>query len=129
MKNHLLVLLCGFLGGILGHVVCVWAYHQGYYALVLPGGLVGVGAACFRSRSILVHLACGIWGLTLGLVTEWHLRPFIADTGFPYFLTHLNALLPITLLMIAGGTLLAFFLPFLRGRDGAQKNTRGFPMD
>lgn len=120
MKNHLLVLMGALLGGILGHVACVWMYHQGYYAMVLPGGLAGVGAAFFRSRSIMVHLVCGLWGLVIALLTEWHIRPFIADGSFTYFLAHITALLPVALLMIAGGALLAFFLPFNRGRGFAR---------
>ena len=117
MKNHLLVLAGALVGGILGHLACVWIAHQGFYALVLPGGLAGIGAAIFRSRSLLVHLFCGTWALVVGLVTEWHLFPFLADNTFPYFLTHLGSLRPLTLLMLAVGTALGFYLPFQRGRE------------
>jgi hypothetical protein len=117
MKNHLLVLAGALAGGILGHVACVWMAHQGFYAMVLPGGLAGLGAGIFRSRSLTVHIACGVWALVAGLVTEWHLAPFLADGSFGYFLTHVGSLQPVTILMIAAGALIGFWIPFQRGRE------------
>jgi hypothetical protein len=112
MKTFLLPLLAALLGGIAGHLATAWLAHHGYYAMILPGGLVGFGASIFRPQSRIIPFACAVYALAISLLTEWHLFPFIADRSFSYFLAHIPNLTPVTLLMIAAGTALAFFLPF-----------------
>jgi hypothetical protein len=51
MKKHILVLLGAFAGGLVGYFGFLWIARQGFYALVLPGGLLGVGASLFRNKS------------------------------------------------------------------------------
>lgn len=114
MKNNMLVLSGAVAGAIVGHVLCVWMARQGFYALVLPGGLAGLGAGCFRCRAIWVAVVSAFIGLGATLVTEWHLAPFIADDSFGYFVTHVGLLRPVTLAMMAIGTALAFWMPFRR---------------
>ena len=113
-KDNLLVLFCASIGGILGHLAFLWIARQGFYALILPGALLGFGASLFMSTSKAVHCICGFLALALGLYTEWSFAPFVADKSFPYFLSHAHQLKPITLIMIAVGALLGFWIP--RGR-------------
>lgn len=90
---------------------------QGLYGLALPGGLPGSGAGVFKTRSKVVPAVCGLLALALGLFTEWHFAPFVADTGLGYFVSHIHQLRPITLIMIAVGTLIGFWIPFRRGQE------------
>ena len=60
--------------------------------------------------------------LVLGLVTEWRFFPFNADESFSYFLGHLHQLKSITLLMLAAGTAIGFWVPFRRV-ETAHKST------
>lgn len=125
MKNHLLVLVAAIAGGVVGHFATVWVAQQGFYAMILPGALVGLAAGFFRSRSVAVAVACGLLGLSAGFLTEWRAFPFNADGTLPYFLKHIGDLRPLTLIMIAAGGVIAFWIPFSRGRERAVP--RGFP--
>jgi hypothetical protein len=51
----------------------------------------------------------------LGLFTEWRFAPFIADSSFGYFITHIHDLSIITLIMITIGGLCGFW--FGMGRE------------
>jgi len=112
--------LAAFIGGIVGVFVSAWLLRQGFYAMVLPGGLAGIAAGIFRTRLVLSHALCGIWALVIGTLAEWHLRPFIADPSLTYFLSHLGNLMPITWIMIAAGAFLGFFIPFSRRAEERQ---------
>ncbi len=59
--------------------------EQGFYALVLPGGLLGLGAGIVKNRSWLIAVVCGLSAVGLGLFTEWHFFPFVKDESFRYF--------------------------------------------
>ena len=52
--------------------------------------------------------------LVLSLFCEWRFAPFIKDNSLGYFLTHVHELKPITLIMIAVGTFIGFWIPFRR---------------
>ena len=58
--------------------------------------------------------------LLLGLYTEWKFAPFKADDSLGYFLLHIHKLKPLTLLMIALGCFVGFWVPY-RGREPQQK--------
>jgi hypothetical protein len=115
----LLIGLAGAIaGGILGHFAFLWIGRQGFYALMLPGALVGIGGGMFvKDRSVLRGILCGILALVFGLLSEWRFAPFVADEGLGYFLAHIFKLSPITLLMIAGGVAFGFW--FSVGRSTA----------
>ena len=51
MKRSMLVLIGGVAGGLVGYFGFLWIARQGFYALVLPRGLLGVGASLFANRS------------------------------------------------------------------------------
>ena len=117
MKNNVLALVAGLVGGVLGYLVFRWIAAQGFYALVLPGGAVGIAAAFFKPRSLAVCIACGVGALVVGLFSEWRFAPFIKDDSLGYFLTHVHLLKPITLLMLAVGAAIGFGVPFRHRHD------------
>jgi hypothetical protein len=116
-KGDLLVLLGAVLGGLLGHEMFFWLMGQGFYGLILPGGLCGLGAGVFRSRWKRVPILCGLLALGLGLFTEWRFEPFAADAGFGYFLLHAYRLRLDTLILIGTGTAIGFWVPSRRARE------------
>jgi hypothetical protein len=117
MKNMLIGLAGAVAGGVLGYFAFIWIARQGFYALMLPGGLAGLGASLFvNDRSVLRGVLCGVFALGLGLVAEWRFAPFIADPGLGYFLAHVHQLQPITLLMIAAGGVFGYWLALGRER-------------
>jgi hypothetical protein len=116
-KNDVLVLVGAAAGGILGYVVFFALARRGLYGLALPGGLLGLGAGVFKTRSKAVPVLCGLLALALGLFTEWRFAPFAADAGLGYFVSHLHRLSALTLIMLAVGMLIGFWVPFRRGQE------------
>jgi hypothetical protein len=114
MKDNLLAIAGAIVGGAIGLWVFGWLLDQGLYGLVLPGGLLGIGAGFVKNRSIFVAVACGIAALGLGIVAEWHHFPFAADEGLGFFVGHIFDLQPATLLMIGLGAAIGFWVPFRR---------------
>jgi hypothetical protein len=103
-------------GGILGYFAFIWIARQGFYALMLPGGLAGLGGGLWvRDRSPVRATLCGVFALALGIFTEWRFAPFIKDASLGYFLSHLHELRPITLLMILAGGAFGYWLSLGRG--------------
>ncbi len=109
-----LSLTAAVIGGTLGYFAFFWIADQGFYALVLPGGLMGLAAGIPGPRSRWVAIVCGIAAVLLGLYTEWRYAPFIADDSWMYFLTHIHQLRPLTLIMILVGAAIGFWVPFRR---------------
>src|SRR5262249_37498531 len=93
-----------------------WIADQGYYAMILPGGLLGLGAGIVRNRSVLIAIVCGLLAIALGVFTEYRFAPFVADDSLPYFISHLFDLKPVTLLMIAPVGLSGLGVP-CRGKE------------
>ena len=116
-KHDLLVLLGAVLGGLLGYAVFFWLARQQHYGLIVPGGLLGLGAGIFKTQSKAIAVVCGVMALALGLFTEWRFAPFVADASLGYFVAHIHQLSPITLFMLATGTFIGFWVPFRRGKD------------
>jgi hypothetical protein len=114
MKQILIALAGATVGGVVGYLVFFWMVKQGFYGLVLPGGLLGLGAGIVKNRSIALAIICGLAALCLGICAEWRSAPFVADESLGYFLTHIFQLNPVTLVMILVGGLLGFWIPFRR---------------
>jgi hypothetical protein len=119
VTNPLFAILRGILGaiagGTLGHFAFEWLTTQGFYSLVLPGALLGLGfGLASRFRSNTCGIFCAIAAVLLGFFSEWNSFPFLKDESFFYFLKHLNQLKPLTMIMIGLGALLSFW--FGRGR-------------
>jgi hypothetical protein len=124
IRDMLVGLAGALIGGAIGYVAFVWIARQGFYALMLPGALAGVGTSLFVSdRSVPRAALCGVFALGLGLFAEWRFAPFIKDPRPGYFLAHVHQLQPITLLMIAAGGVLGYWLALGRER-GTKHNDR-----
>ena len=122
LQTIALGLLGAVVGGAIGYFAFFWIARQGFYALILPPGLMGFTAGLFaRRRSTPLALVCAVAGLALGLFTEWRFAPFIADSSLLYFITHIHALKPITMLMLAIGAFLSYRLALVR--DSNSKST------
>jgi hypothetical protein len=114
MKQIILTLCGALVGGILGYLAFFWIASQGFYVMVLPGGLLGLGASIGKPRSLWLAGLCGLAATALGLFTEWRYAPFKKDDSLVFFLQHIHHLEPITLLMIALGGAMGFWVPFRR---------------
>jgi hypothetical protein len=112
MKNTLLVLGGAVVGGLVGCWAFGWALAQGFYALILPGGLLGLGAGLARNRSLVLAVVCGLLATALGVFAEWHYRPWVKDDSLSYFLLNFHKNDSLTLLMIAIGGVLGFWGPY-----------------
>jgi hypothetical protein len=111
IRNLVAGVLGALAGGILGYFAFFWIAGQGFYALMLPGGLVGLGGGLLvRDRSFVRAAVCGAFALGLGVFTEWRFAPFSKDATLGYFLAHLHDLRPMTLLMILAGGALGYWL-------------------
>jgi multisubunit Na+/H+ antiporter MnhB subunit len=91
-------------GGGLGYLAFGWLAGQGFYALALPGVLLGLGAAVLaKRRSMAMATVCGVVALALGVFSEWKHFPFAKDDSLDYFVAHLFDLRPFTLILIGLG--------------------------
>jgi len=62
-------------GGILGYLLFMVIVRHGFYAIVLPGALVGIGCGALSGRkSTGLGIACAILGLAAGIFAEWRFR-------------------------------------------------------
>jgi hypothetical protein len=124
--SNVLGVVGAVIGGVLGFYIFRWLFGQGFYGLMIPGALLGLGCSLLAQHpSTARGLICGAAALCLGLYTEWHFRPFAADDTFTYFVHHLNQLTPVTYLMIGVGTIIAAWIGgdagFGMRRDGFRK--------
>jgi hypothetical protein len=111
--SYVLGLVGAVAGGILGYYTFMWIVDQGFYGLMIPGALLGLGCGLLsQHRSQIRGVACGVAGLVLGLYTEWRFQDK-ADQSFAYLVSHVTDLKPITLVMIVLGAFFAYWL----GRD------------
>jgi hypothetical protein len=105
-----LALIGAAVGGAIGYAVFRWMYSQGFYAVILPGAFLGLGAGLLsRERSSLRGAVLGLAGFLLGSYADWELYPFKADDSFGYFLSHIHRIEPVQLLMIALGGFFAYW--------------------
>jgi hypothetical protein len=89
---------------VLGYLAFGWLAAQGFYALALPGVLLGLGAGVLaKQRTMALAVACGLLALALGVFAQWKHFPFVKDDSLAYFLTHLTDLRPLTLILIGLG--------------------------
>jgi hypothetical protein len=114
-----LILMRGLAGAAIGAAAgwfaFGWLFNAGFYALALPGALVGLFCGVISGGASLINaIGCAIIAAVLSIVLEWKHRPFIADESFGYFITHLHELRGMTWLMLVLGVVFAFW--FGRGR-------------
>ncbi len=119
--NTGVALMAGCVGGAIGYFLFMWIARQGFYALALPGSLIGIGAGAVTGRrSVVLAAVCGFAALALGLFTEWRFEPFAADKSLGYFVGHIFSLQPITLLMVGVGVVVASYLGLGRNAPVSQ---------
>ena len=113
----------GIVGGVAGYFLVGWLARQGFYAVALPGVLLGIGGGWLGpGRSKVFSIVCGGVGLALGLLTEWG-HFFSSNHSLGFFLAHVFDLPPISLIMIAVGALAAFWFTWrtrVRAADRVQ---------
>lgn len=98
-------------GGLVGVVGYFWLLRQGYYALVLPTGLVGVGCGQFARRpSTARGVICALLGFAAGFTCEWKSTIPLLDKGLGEVLGQLGNFQPVTWLMLGLGTALSFWM-------------------
>jgi hypothetical protein len=98
---HIRGLLGLLVGGVAGYYLFQWLISQGFYALAIPGAVMGL-ACGYASRiySPVLAVACGLSAVLLSAFCEWKARPFVdGDGSFMYFLTHMHQLTGLTLIM------------------------------
>jgi len=119
IAQWLLSMVGALLGGVVGCLGFFWLVRQGFYGLVLPGATIGLGCAILsRGRSNVRGILCAVWGILLGLFSEWRSAPFVADPGLGYFVGHLHHLQPITLVeILLGGGFAFWFSVGTRNRE------------
>jgi hypothetical protein len=111
-QSNALAIVGAIIGGVLGYFLFQWLLSHGLYGMIIPGGLLGVGASFAKSRSLAIAIVCGVAALALGLYCEWRFFPFNADEGLSYFLTHLHQVNPVHIVMILAGAAIGFWGPF-----------------
>lgn len=120
--GHLLSLIGAVVGGALGYYTFGWIYHHGFYGMMIPGALVGLGCGMLAPTSSQARgILCALAGLCLGLFTEWKFFPFRADASLGYFLKNISSLNALTLGMIAAGAFFAYWL----GKDAGMRRLPG----
>jgi len=117
MKTWLVPVACALIGAVIGHFGFMWIARQGFYALALPGVLVGFAGGWFlERRSPLFAAVCALIALAAGIVSEWRLRPFLKDDSFGYFIAHVADLRPVSILLIVLGAVFAAWFGLGRRR-------------
>lgn len=110
--------LGGAVGGVVGYLLFRWLLTKGFYALVMPGALLGLGAGlATRGRSQPLAIVCAIAALCLAIFAEWSHAPFKKpNEGLFYFVTHLHQLdgLSVKFIMMGLGVGCAYW--FAKGR-------------
>lgn len=91
--------------------------RQGFYALVLPGALLGLGCGSLSGRhSKRLGVGGAVAALFLGLFVDWRFVSFMADNSLGYFFAHLQDFRDVTQIRVLLGAALVF--SFGRGRPG-----------
>lgn len=122
--SHFLGLIGAVAGGVLGYYTFMWIVGQGFYGLMIPGGLLGLGCGLLSQDSSQVRgVLCAVAAAMLGLFTEWRFAPFNADPSFTYLVQHVTELRQITLIMLFFGAFFAYWL----GKDAGFRRLSKVP--
>ena len=116
MPNSLKNLICGLAGGAIGYFLFAWFLKYGFYAMIAPGGLLGLGASFYPHRSKFLPVLTGVLALCVGFVAEWKEHYYREDQSFGYFVSHVSGADPVFWLMVLAGGALGFYLPFAQYR-------------
>jgi hypothetical protein len=111
-QSNAMAIVGAIVGGAIGYAIFAWLLTNGLYGLIIPGGLLGIGAGLAKSKSLTIAILCGVAALLLGLFCEWRFFAFNLDSSFGYFLAHFYQLKLVTLIMILAGAAIGFWGPF-----------------
>jgi hypothetical protein len=101
-------------GGAVGYLVFRLLAQNGFYGILIPGALLGMGAGwAARGQSQLLGIVCFVLAVGLTLFTEWHVM-FAKNHSFLDFLSKIHTLSTVRLIMLALGPVMAYW--FGRGR-------------
>jgi hypothetical protein len=121
ITSNVLGLVGAVAGGVLGYYTFMWIVGQGFYGLMIPGALLGLGCGLLSQHpSHFRGVACAAAACILGLYAEWKFAPFVADSSFSYLASHAAELKPLTQIMIVAGAFFAYWL----GKDGGYRRLR-----
>jgi hypothetical protein len=110
LVSNLLGLIGAVMGGVLGYYTFQWLEYHNFYGLAIPGACLGLGSGLLaQHRSRLRGVVCAVAALGLSLFIEWKFHYFLKDDSFSYMITHLQDKSPVTWLMIAIGTIVAYW--------------------
>jgi hypothetical protein len=99
------------IGGAIGYLVFRWLAKSGFYGMIIPGAMLGLGAGlAARGQSVTLGILSAAAALVLSVIAEWSLFPFVRDGSLFYFVTHVHTLPAIKLIMMAIGVGLAYWL-------------------
>jgi hypothetical protein len=124
--SNVLGLVGAVAGGVLGYYIFLWLIDQGFYGLMIPGALLGLGCGLLSGHASQVRgVLCGIAAVFLGMFSEWHFKWFADDPSFGYLVTHFHQKATLTIVMLVLGAFFAYWL----GKDaGFLRLTGGRPL-
>ncbi len=126
IKNLFLGLIGGVAGGIVGFFVCKWLATQGFYAVVIPGAMVGLGfGLAARKRHQAFGLICAVLGLFAGLITQW--KVYSNEPSFWKLVGELKDYSIVTWVLLGLGVVMAY--SFGLGRDRYQPPRQSPPQE
>jgi hypothetical protein len=121
--SNVLGLVGAIAGGVLGFYTFRWLLGQGFYGLIIPGAFLGLGCSLLaRHPSVVRGVFCGVAAFALSQFTDWYFT--VTDDPFWEFVRSGKTMTPVTMLMTAIATVVAFWLggdagfPGLGGRRG-----------
>jgi len=115
IASHLLGLVGATLGAILGYYTFRWIYHHGFYGMMIPGAMLGLGCGSLaRHPSTIRGGACAAAALALGLFAEWSVS-YGGRLSLGEFSSEISQPDLIAILMIAAGA----YFAYLFGKDCA----------
>ncbi len=117
--SNLLGLIGAAVGGVAGFYTFAWLVRHGFYGLVIPGAFLGLGCSLLAKHTSTARgIVCAVAALGLTLFTDWCYT--ITPLSFQEYIIDVKKLGPVTLLMTAAGTFIAFFL----GKDAGYIGSR-----
>lgn len=107
IKNLALGIVGGIAGGFAGGLICKFLADQGFYGVILPGALVGLGfALAARKGHFGFGAVSGVLGLLAGLLTQW--KVYSDEPSFFKLVGELKDYSIVTWIMLGLGAVLAF---------------------
>jgi hypothetical protein len=108
----------GASGGALGYFVFDWALTQGYYALVLPGSLVGLGCGLASGRKVLaLGILSAVGAFAVGVLADWNSLANPSPTILGHLATLLQSNRQMAALLILVSVALSFYFGIGRNRQ------------